>query len=163
MTDRSFWYGRVDPGYGRYRYEMRLPVRIDLTDPHDLSDLAELAADDFHSNHDGWEASWPITFGIAATEDGPELARFEVDRDVEPVFSATAVAGVPEGHAPSISDEALDAAIEAALPELPHSSQRGLTYNKWKDGIDVDYVTPPARQFVRKVLSALGVGGNDGR
>lgn len=94
MADRTFWYGRVDPGYGSYRYELKLPTRIDLTDEHDLQDLAELAADDYHSNHDGWEASWPIRFGISATEHGPEMARFEVDRDVEPVFAASRIAGV---------------------------------------------------------------------
>jgi hypothetical protein len=96
MADRTFWYGRVDPGYGRYRYEVKQPSRIDLSDEHDLQDLAELAADDYHNNHDGWEASWPILFAIAATEDGPELARFSVEVESQPVFNAIRTAGVGE-------------------------------------------------------------------
>ena len=35
-------------------------VSIDVSD--DPSMLAEFAADDFHNDPDGWEATWPITF-----------------------------------------------------------------------------------------------------
>ena len=81
----TFWYGRVDPGYVN-RYELTVEGRYDLADKFDLASLAKRAADDYHSNHDGWEASWPISFAITTSEDGDELARFEIERDVEPVF-----------------------------------------------------------------------------
>jgi hypothetical protein len=41
-------------------------------------------ATDFHSNHDGWEASWPLEIRIY--RDGQEVARFEVEREYEPTF-----------------------------------------------------------------------------
>jgi len=43
-------------------------------------------ADYYHSNHDGWEAQWPLQIRIY--EGGAELARFAVERDYEPVFMA---------------------------------------------------------------------------
>lgn len=43
-------------------------------------------ADDYHSNHDGWESSWPLQFRIY--EDGVEVARFEVEREYDPRFTA---------------------------------------------------------------------------
>lgn len=48
--------------------------------------MAEDAAEDFHSNHDGWETSWPLTFVIK--QDGQVLGTFEVDRDTVPEFNA---------------------------------------------------------------------------
>jgi hypothetical protein len=54
-----------------------------------LSSIAQEAADDYHSNHDDWGSSWPLIFSLHETEGGPELARFEVERELEPVFYAT--------------------------------------------------------------------------
>lgn len=93
----TFWYGRAEPGYF-YRYALTVYGRYDLTDESDLDRLAEKAASDYHSNHDGWESSWPITFYIAATKEGPELARFDVEREVEPVFYAH-IAAAPQPDA----------------------------------------------------------------
>jgi hypothetical protein len=53
---------------------------------------AQEAAGDYHHAHDGWEANWPLEFALHETENGPEIARFEVHREVEPVFYATAIA-----------------------------------------------------------------------
>ena len=53
---------------------------------------AQECAEDYHHNHDGWELqSWPYTFALRAKEDGPIVARFAVDRESEPRFSATAL------------------------------------------------------------------------
>lgn len=41
-------------------------------------------ADDYHSNHDGWEASWPIEFRIY--KDAECVWKGEVEREMEPVF-----------------------------------------------------------------------------
>lgn len=92
MADRSitFWYGRAEEGYSS-RYQVTVRGAYDLTDESDQVSLAEEAADDYHSNHDGWEASWPITFALAATEDGPEVARFEIERETRPEFHACRV------------------------------------------------------------------------
>ncbi len=49
--------------------------------------LAEDCAKNYHQHHDGWESSWPITI-IVYRLDGTKLGTFDVDRDVEPVFSA---------------------------------------------------------------------------
>jgi len=47
-----------------------------------VTDLAE----DYHSNHDGWESSWPLQFRIY--EGDAEIARFQVEREHEPTFCA---------------------------------------------------------------------------
>lgn len=47
-----------------------------------VTDLAK----DFHTNHDGWESSWPIQIRIY--EDRTEVARFMVEREHEPTFFA---------------------------------------------------------------------------
>ena len=58
--------------------------------------MARDAARDYHANHDGWEASWPLEFSLHETEGGPEQARFEVRREAEPVFYAAAIARAEE-------------------------------------------------------------------
>jgi hypothetical protein len=63
----------------------------DLTDEYDLEALAEFCADEYHSNHDGWENSWPLNISIAESEDGAIIATFSVEREAQPVFYATKV------------------------------------------------------------------------
>ena len=53
--------------------------------------LAEECAEHYHNNHDGWEATFPLTFAMYETEDGPERARMIVDREDVPSFTATKV------------------------------------------------------------------------
>lgn len=50
--------------------------------------LAQEAASDYHHNHDGWEATWPLDF-VLLHED-KVIGRFTVERDHEPVFYAEA-------------------------------------------------------------------------
>lgn len=50
--------------------------------------VIESAAEDFFNNRDGWEHSWPMEFTLHETENGPELARGEVELEHEPVFRA---------------------------------------------------------------------------
>jgi len=50
---------------------------------------AEDCADDFHNQHDGWECSWPKTFVLYDSATSPEMGRYTVEREVEPVFYAT--------------------------------------------------------------------------
>lgn len=76
---------------GQYRYETDCygpyALKINIDAESDLGYVAEQAADDFHSEHDGFECSWPREFKILGPDDAV-LGTFEVDRDVEPVFSA---------------------------------------------------------------------------
>jgi hypothetical protein len=60
------------------------------TGPGDLGWVAEAAAKDFHSNHDGWESDWPLTFAICDIY-GNRLGRAVVDRETVPQFRATNV------------------------------------------------------------------------
>ena len=54
--------------------------------PDSLEWVAEEAAEQYHSDHDGWESSWPLVFTIY--QDGKRLRAFEVHQDVKPVFIA---------------------------------------------------------------------------
>ena len=56
--------------------------------------IAEDCADDYHSNHDGWESSWPLNITLYETEDGPAIAEFIVERESQPVFYASKAKGL---------------------------------------------------------------------
>lgn len=60
---------------------------VSTWDEDDAEYLAQDAAEDYHSNHDGWESHWPIDFTLFR-EDGTKIGEYTVDRDVEPVFFA---------------------------------------------------------------------------
>lgn len=83
------WYSR-DNGY---RHDFEIQANVDMARAEDtlLADVAEECAEDFHSNHDGWEATWPLTLRLYASEDGREVGRFEIDREAQPVFFVRAV------------------------------------------------------------------------
>ena len=49
--------------------------------------VVEDCANDYHSEHDGWESSWPLTLRIW-TETGEVLGDYLVERDYDPVFYA---------------------------------------------------------------------------
>jgi hypothetical protein len=57
-----------------------------IWDEDDVERLAEDAAEDYHSHHDGWEAFWPVKFAIF--KDGTVLGKFEVELEHSPSFSA---------------------------------------------------------------------------
>lgn len=61
-----------------------------LEDKWELEMAAQDCANDFWSNHDGWECSWPMNFTLYAP-DGVALGTFEIEQEVEPVFSARRV------------------------------------------------------------------------
>lgn len=85
------YYSARDDGH-RFRLELDPTFtegRYDLTDTDDQQIIVETCAEDWHSNHDGWEAQWPRTFTLYADKEGPALAAFEVDREYVPSFSAS--------------------------------------------------------------------------
>ncbi|MGX1786876.1 hypothetical protein ACWIGM_09080 [Bosea sp. NPDC055332] len=58
--------------------------------------VADELAEDYHGNHDGWEASWPLELRIY--KDGSEVARFNVHQEHQPVFYAYGI-DVPQMEA----------------------------------------------------------------
>lgn len=48
--------------------------------------LAETCAEDFHQNHDGWDASWPLRFVLFGNDEF--LGEYVVDRVAVPQFEA---------------------------------------------------------------------------
>jgi hypothetical protein len=70
-------YWRTDHGNDATKYE------FNPTWPNH-HDAAQDAADDYHSNHDGWEASWPVDFSVESP-DGV-VKSFSVDREARPEF-----------------------------------------------------------------------------
>jgi hypothetical protein len=84
----SIYYTAHDGGY---RYALKDKQVADWDSESDLEFIAEEAAADFHSEHDGWEGNWPRTITLYDGKEGPELARFTVEREYEPSFSAQLV------------------------------------------------------------------------
>lgn len=87
---QTIWYRVIDHCEASY-YDIELPDTYDLTRPMEQTLIAERCAEDYHSNHDGWESNWPLTFALHATEDGPEVARLNIDREAVPHFYASHV------------------------------------------------------------------------
>lgn len=59
------------------------------SDGRDFEMMAEHCAEQWHSNHDGWEATWPVEFRVY--EDDIEVGRFSVDREYVPHFYGNAL------------------------------------------------------------------------
>jgi len=85
-TRNSLFYRVIDDCEDSY-YE--LDDFFVLDDDPELA--AQEAAEDYFTNHDGWESNWPLTIALHETEGGPEKCRFRVDLETEPVFCAKRV------------------------------------------------------------------------
>mgnify|MGYP003393841473 CR=1 FL=1 len=74
-----------------YKTEHDESTGFELPDSEDW-DLDEFAAgqcaDDYHSNHDGWECTWPILIFLAEKEDSTDWKRFLVEREYSAEFYA---------------------------------------------------------------------------
>ena len=68
------------------RYSCDVPMWAE-----DRDDQAEECAEHYHDQCDGARDEWPLTFVIHDSEDGPEVARFKVERVLTPMFSAREV------------------------------------------------------------------------
>lgn len=53
----------------------------------DTNYVAEEAAEQYHDDHDGFEATWPLLIQLF-DEDNNSVALQEVEREFEPVFSS---------------------------------------------------------------------------
>jgi hypothetical protein len=89
------YYCIVDDDASRFKYvpPQWKSHKANLRNDFDLEILARDCADDYHYHHDGLKSDWPLIIALFATEDGPELARFSVDREAVPAFNATRIAG----------------------------------------------------------------------
>jgi len=93
MPDKQhIWYGAGSKTYLHALKATSLPDPDDDFEDWELESLADDAAEDYHSEHDGWETAWPIEFHLFADKEGKHLlGSFTVERDFEPVFSSTKV------------------------------------------------------------------------
>jgi hypothetical protein len=84
----TVWYSTdVDLHDSQYKLDMDGSA-WDMRKERDQIILAESVASAWFRNG-GFEASWPVEFALYETEDGPELARFDVDMEFEPSFAVT--------------------------------------------------------------------------
>lgn len=58
------------------------------SDRRALGRVAVACAEDFHSNHDGWECSWPLELEVLSGSGGPAIGRFEIECENVPSFNA---------------------------------------------------------------------------
>ena len=72
-----------------YNKKTRGVVYVASLHLYDAGDAAEAYADYVHSNCDGCESSWPLTFRVRSPDGS--IDDFSVDRDFEPVFTARSV------------------------------------------------------------------------
>jgi hypothetical protein len=52
---------------------------------------AQDCAEQFYREHDGWESTWPLQFGLSSSPEGPVEKWFSVDVEMAPSFSATEI------------------------------------------------------------------------
>lgn len=69
-------------------FPLTLAVEWSLATVGHRETIAELAAKDFHDEHDGWEATYPLTLTLHETSDGPALGQYEILREYDPTFWA---------------------------------------------------------------------------
>lgn len=88
LISTTAWTAPQRPAKNHFTYEVD-GQRYDLfsvfasSAPHWI---AEEAGEDFYSNHDGWECSWPMEFTIF--EHDVSIGRFNVSVEFEPRFDA---------------------------------------------------------------------------
>jgi hypothetical protein len=84
----TVWYSTDAEGHDS-RYKIVMDGEAwDMNDEGDQVIVAESAASAWF-NEGGFEASWPVEFALYETEDGPEVARFDVELEMVPSFVAT--------------------------------------------------------------------------
>ncbi|HEY4266791.1 MAG TPA: hypothetical protein VGM94_01235 [Galbitalea sp.] len=72
----------------------------------DARDAAQMCADHFHSNRDGWESSWPLEFRVRLPDGTTE--DYIVEREMVPEFTASRIKGrpsVPPAREPPKSED----------------------------------------------------------
>jgi len=83
MDKRTIFYRVIDHCEDSY-----YPLETNWDIEEDPDYIAQDAADDYVSGHDGWESDWPLTIALHDTEGGREISRMIVDMEHEPTFTA---------------------------------------------------------------------------
>lgn len=75
-----------DEGYFSEPVEIKRPESYwKADDDYWVAAAAEQAAEQYHSDHDGWESDWPVTFRIYPP-DSNAFVLVEVEREAVPEF-----------------------------------------------------------------------------
>ena len=74
-------------------YENKLFDAFQLKSNHNCNELAEKIAESYFSDHDGWEAVWPLPFTLWYYEDTAETERvflgtYSVEMEAVPQFNS---------------------------------------------------------------------------
>jgi len=77
---------KVD-GAGEFHHEVNDSWCISR--PREQQMLAELCAEHFEHYHDGWEATWPSEFELLDPDTKEAIAKFNIEKEYEPTFSAS--------------------------------------------------------------------------
>lgn len=85
MSRKTIWYSVDD---NEQRFGLSIPETWDAMRPREQQTIAELCAENYHSEHDGWESRWPIELALYEAEEGDPIARLEIDREAVPQFTA---------------------------------------------------------------------------
>lgn len=85
---QTIWYSAPED-MGDCTYKLEIGEHYDINCPHEQKMIADLCAEDYWDNHDGWESHWPLIFILHTEEDGEEIARLIVEMESRPTFSAT--------------------------------------------------------------------------
>lgn len=70
------------------KYDYTTDGHYDTESYHDCEMIIEQIAEVYHNDYDGWESRWPIEFKLYDSDD-KNLGTFRVERESQPVFSAT--------------------------------------------------------------------------
>ena len=68
-------------------FKMGIPQSMSLAHPADHATIAELVAEHYFDGG-GWESKWPLVFTLHSEEDGPALAKFDIEMETRPHFIA---------------------------------------------------------------------------
>lgn len=88
MAKATCFYSIAEDGEGEDATRYPLETTWFTPRPREAQAAAEEAAEDYHNNHDGFEAKWPLTVVFYETEEGPEMSRWLVEMEHVPSFSA---------------------------------------------------------------------------
>jgi len=68
-------------------FDDRFDIEVNWPYDENKEYIAVKCAEDFYSNHDGWEYDWPLKMYLW-TSGGKKLGVFEVERETVPEFHA---------------------------------------------------------------------------
>lgn len=80
---KTIWYSVEDD---ETRFEMKWPDNYDLSDIFDARAMVRDAAEDYWSEHDGWDRRWPLRFYLYSDDTSEAVQAFCVEMELSPNF-----------------------------------------------------------------------------